>query len=120
MGKKEIAERIAYYEGQTAVVSGKIAALEAARQTLQGTDTSVEYTLESHETIKATHHLAGTPYLEMTNAEEDIVSQMEKYFQDQKDFFLEEIASKISHYNLTLDSYSRSMTSLRNSLALAE
>lgn len=120
MGKQQLRDMIAYYQGQMNVVYGKIRALETARIQLVMTDTTVEYTLKSHENIKVTHHLAGTPYLEMTNNEEDLIKEVESYFDNQKEFFLNEIDSKIAHHGLTISSYSRSISSLRIALAAAE
>lgn len=120
MEKRTLKSNLAYYQGQMTSVYGQINALETARRQLLMTGTNVDYTLKSHEHIKESYHLAGTPYLEMTHNEEALIQEIETYFKSQKEFFLNEIDRKIAHHQLTISSYNRSILALQIALTAAE
>lgn len=111
MGKEQIRNQIAYYRSQQRVVGDKLDRLQAARRQLQGITPKVSYTLGSYEDIKG-KHLAGTPYREMTEDEKGLIKEASRYFQTQKEFFLDELNRHITRHENTLDSYRRSIESL--------
>lgn len=72
MSKAAILQEITKATQQLSKVNDKIEKLKTAKARVQMTETEIQWTPKSHSTIKSTNHLAGTPYKEMSEAEQKI------------------------------------------------
>lgn len=95
MGKAAIQAQINAKRGELIVLNSKISELTACLNALTAFSVDIEYVLKSHEHIKATYHLAGTPYLNETNNEEDIIKQAERSLSEKKDEVVRKLSLKI-------------------------
>mgnify|MGYP000854256310 CR=1 FL=1 len=95
MGKAAIQAQINAKRVELIALNGKINELESCRNALIGFSTHIEYVLKSHEHIKATYYLAGTPYLNETNNEEDILKTVEQDLSTKRDDIVTKLNLKI-------------------------
>ena len=91
---------------------------QEARSKLASVDHHLEYVLQSHENIKSNYHLAGTPYLKMTNSEEDNVKAIRSKLVSKKEELMSLLDAKIQTESLRVMSLAKEASSLSQAILL--
>ena len=94
--KASVRAKISSVNAELSSLTTEISRLKTAKQKLQAVDTSIEYVLKSHSHIKHTYFLAGTPYLNETEMEEENLKNVSHRFEDEKVSITIELQSKIN------------------------
>ncbi|MBP2623899.1 hypothetical protein [Streptococcus oricebi] len=118
--KAEVQGKINAVNAKLTAANAKLEALTSAHSTLSGTNTSIEYVLKSHENIKATYHLAGTPYLKETEDEKENLTTTTAQFDTQKTTVLEQLQTKINQIRIQIAGYNDQLKWLSLDLRYAE
>lgn len=108
------------YQFRLTAVSKDLQRLQEAYGVLSAVDTSLDYVLNDYDSTKSRYHLAGHPYLDMSDTEEETIKSLESYFEAKKSEVLSELNQRISICQMNQLAYSKTLNRLQSSLLQAQ
>lgn len=113
MGKKDNSAKIRQLKTEAAGLSSQISELETLLKDLNAAYTSIKYELISHSNIKENYTLAGTKYLEETQAEQDLLKNEQRNLKTHKDNAASAVEKKIKSLSSQLESINSQIEKLQ-------
>ncbi|EHI74179.1 Uncharacterised protein [Streptococcus criceti] len=94
--KAALKAQISEAEGLSAMAAAKAEAIQRAIALVASAETKVEWTPKSHSNIKETYKLAGKPYADMSDDEEEIANTASTDLDGKREELLEDLQSAYS------------------------
>ena len=113
MGKKDNSAKIRQLKTEAAGLSSQISELETLLKELNAAYTSIKYELISHSSIKENYTLAGTKYLEETQAEQDLLKNEQRNLKTHKENAASAVEKKIKSLSTQLESINSQIEKLQ-------